>query len=344
MQQQRTTRRQRGGKEASSLFGNARRRPIVRRVDNFKTKPRRPAGHCAKITGKQRKRGNADWETGRKRETTGSFVCSLPGKRHASGLGPKLLSRVYEIPSWPRSTNRPCRRQRSPESLSGRQKKPVDTPLSNATPCDSFPAKIRHFRSPSRYAARILPFSSCNASSGNGKKRRVNRRDSHRSRTRSSNSQSTRRNCGFVLCEMNILWTHFNASPVARRMLAESESTHFRARSRVLRREIEISLGRLSYRKETGAARIPWRGRRFSSAGFSKCALSIGGNVLQRNSANHSGAYSDACHNERLATFCFGPVGRKYRPFWIFNFQRSSKPLRLSRPPPPPPLWPLVPL
>lgn len=50
--------------------------------------------------------------------------------------------------------------------------------------------------------------------------------------------------------------------------------------------------------------------------------------VLQRNSANHSRAYSDACHNERRATFCFGPVGRKYRPFWIFNFQRSSKPLR----------------
>lgn len=37
--------------------------------------------------------------------------------------------------------------------------------------------------------------------------------------------------------------------------------------------------------------------------------------VLQRNSANHSRAYSDACHNERRATFCFGPVGRKYRPF-----------------------------
>lgn len=50
--------------------------------------------------------------------------------------------------------------------------------------------------------------------------------------------------------------------------------------------------------------------------------------VLQRNSANHNRAYSDACHNERRATFCFGPVGRKYRPFWIFNFQRSSKPLR----------------
>lgn len=37
--------------------------------------------------------------------------------------------------------------------------------------------------------------------------------------------------------------------------------------------------------------------------------------VLQRNSANHSRTYSDACHNERRATFCFGPVGRKYRPF-----------------------------
>lgn len=54
--------------------------------------------------------------------------------------------------------------------------------------------------------------------------------------------------------------------------------------------------------------------------------------VLQRNSANHSRAYSDACHNERRATFCFGPVGRKYRPFWIFNFQRSSKPLRAPPP------------
>ena len=74
----------------------------------------------------------------------------------------------------------------------------------------------------------------------------------------------------------------------------------------------------------------------FSNSGFSKCDLSIGPgkHVLQRNSANHSSAYSDACHNERLATFCFGPVGRKYRPFWIFNFQRSSKPLRLSRLPP----------
>lgn len=54
--------------------------------------------------------------------------------------------------------------------------------------------------------------------------------------------------------------------------------------------------------------------------------------VLQRNSANHSRTYSDACHNERRATFCFGPVGRKYRPFWIFNFQRSSKPLRAPPP------------
>lgn len=61
--------------------------------------------------------------------------------------------------------------------------------------------------------------------------------------------------------------------------------------------------------------------------------------VLQRNSANHSRAYSDACHNERRATFCFGPVGRKYRPFWIFNFQRSSKPLRA----PPPSTFPSVP-
>lgn len=42
--------------------------------------------------------------------------------------------------------------------------------------------------------------------------------------------------------------------------------------------------------------------------------------------------HSDACHNERRATFCFGPVGRKYRPFWIFNFQRSSKPLRAPPP------------
>lgn len=61
--------------------------------------------------------------------------------------------------------------------------------------------------------------------------------------------------------------------------------------------------------------------------------------VLQRNSANHSRAYSDACHNERRATFCFGPVGRKYRPFWIFNFQRSSKPLRGA---PPPSTFPLT--
>lgn len=71
--------------------------------------------------------------------------------------------------------------------------------------------------------------------------------------------------------------------------------------------------------------------------------------VLQRNSANHSRAYSDACHNERRATFCFGPVGRKYRPFWIFNFQRSSKPLRAPPPlssslsPPCPPSCPRSP-
>lgn len=38
-----------GGKER----GDA---PIVLGVDNFKTKPSRPAGHCAKITGKQGKR------------------------------------------------------------------------------------------------------------------------------------------------------------------------------------------------------------------------------------------------------------------------------------------------
>lgn len=59
-----------------------------------------------------------------------------------------------------------------------------------------------------------------------------------------------------------------------------------------------------------------------------------------KQSANHSTqrAYSDACHNERRATFCFGPVGRKYRPFWIFNFQRSSKPLRA----PPPSAFPPV--
>lgn len=30
---------------------HARRRPIVRRVDNFKTMPTGPAAHCAKITG-----------------------------------------------------------------------------------------------------------------------------------------------------------------------------------------------------------------------------------------------------------------------------------------------------
>lgn len=83
--------------------GTARRRPIVRRVDNFKTKPRRPAVHCAKITGKQRKRGGVGgW-------SVGPSVCRLAGKRHAnlSPLpSPMLLSRVYEIPGAARILDR----------------------------------------------------------------------------------------------------------------------------------------------------------------------------------------------------------------------------------------------
>ena len=86
-----------------SLFGDARRRPIVRRVDNFKTKPRRLAVHCAKITGKQGKRGYVDRERERERERNGigyiRFVCSFVGKRHASDEREGgFLSRVYEIP------------------------------------------------------------------------------------------------------------------------------------------------------------------------------------------------------------------------------------------------------
>lgn len=100
---------------------DARRRPIVRRVDNFKTKPRRPAGHCAKITGKEGKRiykggtgtdgvGAVLWE----RELVRSSVCSSAGKRHASGARLGLLSRANEIPSRPRSANRACRHTRDP--------------------------------------------------------------------------------------------------------------------------------------------------------------------------------------------------------------------------------------
>lgn len=47
---------------------HARRRPIVRRVDNFKTMPTGPAAHCAKITGtpvkreqKRRGRNEGGW-------------------------------------------------------------------------------------------------------------------------------------------------------------------------------------------------------------------------------------------------------------------------------------------
>jgi len=57
---------------------HARRRPIVRRVDNFKTMPTGPAAHCAKITGipvkreqKRRGRNERGWIAAR------SFVRSF---------------------------------------------------------------------------------------------------------------------------------------------------------------------------------------------------------------------------------------------------------------------------
>lgn len=92
-----------------SLFGYARRRPIVRRVDNFKTKPRRPAVHCAKITGKQRKRGGGGW-----------VVRLSAGKRHAAGestLVDAFISRLRNPRSSDSpSTNRPCPRHRGRDS------------------------------------------------------------------------------------------------------------------------------------------------------------------------------------------------------------------------------------
>lgn len=99
-----------------------------------------------------------------------------------------------------------------------------------------------------------------------------------------------------------------------------------------------IDISSIEWRKIVGA-QFGWVHAVFPSGAYQSAT------VLQRNSANHSGAYTDACHNERLATFCFGPVGRKYRPFWIFNFQRSSKPLRRYLPPPPlppPPAGPSI--
>lgn len=58
---------------------HARRRPIVRRVDNFKTIPTGPAAHCAKITGtpvkreqKRRGRNERGWMA-----ATRSFVRSF---------------------------------------------------------------------------------------------------------------------------------------------------------------------------------------------------------------------------------------------------------------------------
>lgn len=49
-----------GGKEARSLFADARRRPIVRRVDNFKTKPGRPGRALCKNHGERGKKGCAE--------------------------------------------------------------------------------------------------------------------------------------------------------------------------------------------------------------------------------------------------------------------------------------------
>lgn len=49
--------------------------------------------------------------------------------------------------------------------------------------------------------------------------------------------------------------------------------------------------------------------------------------VLQRNGANHSARTAMHVIMNAGRTFCFNSVERKYRPFWIFNFQRSSKSL-----------------
>lgn len=67
---------------------HARRRPIVRRVDNFKTMPTGPAAHCAKITGtpvkreqKRRGRNERGW-------LAGSFV------REKGGRGGRMTARA----------------------------------------------------------------------------------------------------------------------------------------------------------------------------------------------------------------------------------------------------------
>ena len=146
-----------------SLFGDARRRPIVRRVDNFKTKPRRLAVHCAKITGKQGKRGNVDRER-KKRDRYGRlytfrlFVRWRTTRERRRGLeggeerrGSALLSRVYEIPvpGLDRLIDRvDCQRfhpeRRSPRDA--RQKKPCRYALLRS---DATRARVRF---PPRYA------------------------------------------------------------------------------------------------------------------------------------------------------------------------------------------------
>lgn len=93
--------------------GTARRRPIVRRVDNFKTKPRRPAVHCAKITGKQRKRGGVGgWSVGPSVRL--SFGWQTTRESLPPPLADAFISRLRNpgSSSDSRSTNRPCPRRR----------------------------------------------------------------------------------------------------------------------------------------------------------------------------------------------------------------------------------------
>jgi len=76
---------------------HARRRPIVRRVDNFKTMPTGPAAHCAKITGtpmkrEQKRRGRNGRE---KRMAARSFVRLSGG----DGWRRVLLSCINEKPT-----------------------------------------------------------------------------------------------------------------------------------------------------------------------------------------------------------------------------------------------------